>query len=65
MRSRREQDPEERQAEQSENRLRDVWLEQFARRRHGDADEHQCRNRARALAAEPRQRLRRTGGDTS
>jgi hypothetical protein len=58
-------DPQERQAQQSENRLSDVWLEQFAKRRHGDADEHKCGNRARALASEPRQRLRRSGGNVS
>jgi len=58
---RAEIDAHERDAEQKKNRLSDIGLEQFAKRRQRDADEHQRGNRAGALATEPCQRLHRKG----
>ena len=46
-------DPHEGDAEQKKDRLGDERLEQFAERRHGDADEHQRRDGAGALATDP------------
>ena len=36
-------------------------LEELAERRNGDAEEHQCSDRAGALTAQPRQRSHREG----
>jgi hypothetical protein len=49
-------DAHERYAEQEKDRFGDKRPEQLSGRRHGDADEHQGCDGARALAAEPRQR---------
>ena len=60
---RAEVDAQKRNAEQKKDRFSDMGLEPLAKRRHCDADEHQRGNRARALAAEPRQRVHRKGDD--
>ena len=60
---RAEIDAQERNAEQKKDRFSDMGLEPFAKRRHGDADEHQRGNRARSLSVEPRQRAHRKGDD--
>ena len=49
-------DAHEGDAKQKKDRLGDEWLEQFAERRHGDAEEHERRDRAGALSADPGQR---------
>jgi hypothetical protein len=60
---RAEIDAQKRNAEQKKDRFSDMGLEPLAERRHGDADEHQRGNRARSLAAEPRQRTHWKGDD--
>ena len=62
---RREIDSHEGDAEQDEDRLGDVGPQQRAERRHGGRDEHDRRDRAGALAAEPCQRAQGEGEDGS
>jgi hypothetical protein len=54
---RAEIDAHEGDAEQDEDRMRHIGFEQRTERRHRDADEHQRRKGARALAADPAQQM--------
>jgi hypothetical protein len=55
-------DAHEGNAQQQKDRFRDEWLEHLAQRRHGDAEQHQCRYRPGALAADPGEPAHGQGG---